>query len=83
MPIPRRDFEYSRMYLTANPTDEDPWLTAYLAKLRTIEHDAMAWSFPTLARGMRYHQPNRRYPGVVMLATLGKIEPAADPAATA
>ena len=51
-------------------------LPAYLAKLRTIEHDVMAWTFPGEARGLRYHG-DRVYPGVVMLGKIAGEEPAA------
>ena len=63
-------------YLPDSPPDGDPWLASYLATLRTIDHDVMAWSFPSQGRGLRYHG-NRLYPGVVMLAKLAGEEPAA------
>jgi hypothetical protein len=51
-------------------------LSAYLAKLCTIEHDVMAWTFPGQARGLRYHG-DRIYPGVVMLGRIAGGEPVA------
>ena len=56
------------------PDTERPWIANRLEQLRALEPDFMAWSFPTAARGLRYF--DRQYPGVVLLGTLVRIEPA-------
>lgn len=75
--LPRRRIGtlFATGWLAAEPADGDRSLEAYLAKLRTLPHDVMAWSFPQAVHGLRYW--DRHYVGVVMLATLVKTEPAA------
>ncbi len=75
--LPRRRIGvlFASGWLATEPVDGDQALEAYLAKLRTLPHDVMAWSFPPAVHGLRYW--NRHYVGVVMLAKLVRIDPAA------
>ena len=75
--LPRRRIGtlFATGWLETEPEDGTLGLQAYLAKMRTLPHDVMAWSFPKAVHGLRYW--NRHYVGVVMLATLVRTESAA------
>jgi hypothetical protein len=79
--LPRRRIAvvFSAGWFADEPNSIELWLAARLEQMRTVDHDAMAWSHPPSARKLRYWK--RYYPGVVMLAKVVRIEPCAAPGA--